>query len=151
MAQASLDRPLSRRSPLDAGVDRVWRFFCSVKAAVWEMVFLTILVLIGTLRGSSVPRWIADHLPVTAGLVDRWYDWDVFSSLPFMGILTLLAVAITICTANRAPGIWASIARPTVSTTHGFLRNADVSVRLSSGPLARGGKACAVTRDGRRP
>jgi cytochrome c biogenesis protein len=130
MAQASLDRSLSRRSPLDAGVDRVWRFFCSVKAAVWEMVVLTLLVLVGTLRGSSVPRWIGDHLPALAGLVDRWYAWDVFSSLPFMGILTLLAVAITICTANRAPGIWASIVRPTVTTTHGFLRNADVSARF---------------------
>ncbi|MFM9105304.1 MAG: cytochrome c biogenesis protein ResB, partial [Chloroflexota bacterium] len=82
-------------------------------------------VLAGTLRGSSFPRWVADHLPVTAGLVERWYAWEVFRSLPFLGLLTLIAVAICICTINRAPGIWASIARPTVATTHGFLRNAE--------------------------
>jgi cytochrome c biogenesis protein len=132
LAPSSLDHPFAGRSPFDAGVDRVWRFFCSVRAAIWEMVFLTVLVLIGTLRGSSFPRWLADHLPALSGLVDRWYAWDVFASLPFMGILTLLAVAITICTANRAPGIWASIAHPTISTTHSFLRNAETSARFSA-------------------
>ncbi len=130
MAQASLDRSLPRRFPLDAGVDRVWRFFRSVKAAVRAMVFLTLQVLIGTPRGRSVPRWIADHAPVTARLGDRWFASDVFSSLPFMGILTPLAVAIALCTANRVPGIWVSIVRPTVTTTHAFLRNADVSTRF---------------------
>ena len=136
MAQATLDRHLSGRPPLELAVDRVWRFLCSVRAAIWEIAFLAVLVLVGTLRGSSVPRWIADHVPFTGGLVDRWYAWDAFVSLPFMGILTLLAVAITICTANRAPGIWASIARPTVATTHGFLRNAESSARLT-GDLPR--------------
>jgi cytochrome c biogenesis protein len=153
MAQATLDRPLPRRSPLDAGVDRVWRFFCSVRAAVWEMAFLTLLVLIGTLRGSSFPRWLADRVPALTGLVDRWYAWDVFASLPFMGILTLLAVAITICTANRAPGIWASIARPTVTTTHGFLRNADASARFVAADgddrAAFAGRAAAALRASR--
>lgn len=131
MADVSVPRRAAQRSPIDTVVDRIWRFFCSVKAAVWEIVFLTVLVLIGTLRGSSVPRWIADWIPATSGLVDRWYAWDVWHSLPFMGILTLLAVAITICTVNRAPGIWQSIAHPTVSTTRGFLRNADLSATVT--------------------
>jgi cytochrome c biogenesis protein len=65
--------------------------------------------------------------PITAPVVDRWYAWDVFRSLPFAGILTLLAVAIAVCTINRAPGIWQAIAHPSVSTTHGFLRNAETS------------------------
>jgi cytochrome c biogenesis protein len=91
-----------------------------------------VLVLIGTLRGSSVPQYLADSIPATAPLVARWYAWDVYRSLPFAAILTVLAVAIAVCTINRAPGIWLAIAHPTVTTTHGFLRNAEISARFTS-------------------
>jgi cytochrome c biogenesis protein len=133
MTHASLEQPAaSRRELPEIVVDRIWRFFCSVRAAVVEIVILAVLVLVGTLRGSSVPQALADAVPVTAPLVDRWYAWDVFRSLPFAGILTILAVAIAICTINRAPGIWQAIASPTVTTTHGFLRNAEISVRFAA-------------------
>jgi len=132
MAHATLPR-VARRSPVEAAVDRTWRFFCSVRAAVWEIVVLAVLVLIGTLAQSTVPARLADAVPVTEPLVRRWYAWDVFHSLPFAAILTLLAVAIAICTVNRAPAIWRTIAHPTVATTHGFLRGAEPSARLASG------------------
>lgn len=122
-----------RRSFPELAVDRTWRFFCSVRAAIYEIVVLAVLVLIGTLRGSSVPRHLADLVPVAEPLVDRWYAWDVFRSLPFMAILTLLSVAIAIGgILNRAPGIWAAIAHPTVATTHGFLRNAERSATVAA-------------------
>jgi cytochrome c biogenesis protein len=128
MTHASVQqRAVNPRALPEIVVDRVWRFFCSVRAAVVEITILAVLVLAGTLRGSSVPRSIADLFPVTAPLVERWYAWDVFRSLPFAGILTLLSVAISVCTINRAPGIWQAIAHPSVSTTHGFLRNAEMS------------------------
>src|SRR5829696_6159723 len=128
MTHASVQqRALQPRALPEIVVDRVWRFFCSVRAAVVEIAILAVLVLLGTLRGSSVPRSIADLLPITTPVIDAWYAWDVFRSLPFAGILTILAVAIAVCTINRAPGIWQAIAHPTVSTTHGFLRNAETS------------------------
>lgn len=127
MAQATLEERGSRNNPLETVVDRIWRFFCSVRAAVIEIAILAILVLIGTLRGSSVPRWIADYVPITEGIVERWYAWDVFKSIPFMSLLAILTVAITVCTINRAPGIWRTISAPTIITTRGFIRNADVS------------------------
>ena len=117
-------RRTSRRSPAEVAIDRVWRFFCSVRAAIYEIAFLALLVLIGTLRGSDAPQWLADALPVAQGLVDRWYAWDVFRSLPFVAICTLIAIAIAICTVNRAPGIWRTIASPTIRTSHGFLGGA---------------------------
>src|SRR5688500_11572833 len=101
---AALSEP-RRRGPLEIAIDRVWRFFCSVRAAVYEVAVLALLVLIGTLRGSEVPQWIADLIPGMQGFVDRWYAWDVFKSLPFAFMLGLLAVAIAICTINRVPGI----------------------------------------------
>ncbi|MGH2557807.1 MAG: cytochrome c biogenesis protein ResB [Thermomicrobiales bacterium] len=103
-----------------------------MRAAVYEIAILALLVLIGTLRGSDAPQWIADALPVTQPIVDRWYAFDVFHSLPFMLILGMLAVAIAICTINRAPGIWRAIHTPTVATTRGFLRNADVSASFQT-------------------
>jgi cytochrome c biogenesis protein len=127
MAQATIDKRSFRNAPLETAVDRVWRFFCSVRAAVVEIAILALLVLIGTLRGSSVPRAIADNIPGTTTIVDRWYAWDVFHSIPFMAILGILTIAITVCTLNRAPGIWKTIQSPTITTTRGFIRNADVS------------------------
>src|SRR5687767_8472978 len=143
---ASPARPgAGRRSPAETAIDRVWRFFCSVRAAIYEIAFLAVLVLIGTLRGSSVPRWIADALPFTQGFVDRWYAWDVFRSLPFAATCTLIAVAIAICTVNRAPGIWRTIAHPTVRTSHGFLRGADPSAKMSA-PMGRDALVGDLTR-----
>ena len=108
-------------------IDRIWRFFCSVRWAVAEIAFLALIVLIGTLRGSEVPQWIADAIPATQGIVDVWYDWDAFRSGIFAATLTLIAVAIAVCTLNRAPGIWMAISNPTVTTSRGFLRNAEMS------------------------
>src|SRR4051794_15744145 len=133
MTHASVQRrTVNPRALPEIVVDRVWRFFCSVRAAVVEIAILAVLVLAGTLRGSSVPQTIADVMPVTAPVIERWYAWDVFRSLPFAGILTLLSVAISVCTINRAPGIWQAIAHPSVSTTHGFLRNAEVSALFTA-------------------
>jgi cytochrome c biogenesis protein len=133
MTQASVQPAVAKSRALpEMVVDRIWRFFCSVRAAIAEITILALLVLAGTLRGSSVPQTIADAFPVTTPVIDRWYAWDVFRSLPFAGILTILSVAIAVCTINRAPGIWQAIAHPSVTTTHGFLRNAEVSVLFAA-------------------
>ena len=120
------------RSPFEVAIDRIWRFFCSVRAAIGEIAFLAVLVLIGTLRGSNVPQWIADGLPITQGLVDRWYDWDVFRSSIFAATLALIAVAIAVCTINRVPGIWQTISEPRVRTSPGYLNRADTSATFST-------------------
>lgn len=125
-------QPTRSRSPIEVVVDRVWRFFCSVRAAIAEISFLTLLVLIGTLRGSSVPYTIAEVAPVTQGIVDRWYAWDVFRSSIFAATLAIIAVAIIVCTLNRVPGIWATISHPKIATTHGFLRSAETSATFTT-------------------
>jgi cytochrome c biogenesis protein len=118
------------KSPVEIVIDRVWRFFCSVRWAVFEIAFLALLVLIGTLRGSEVPQWIADAIPGTQGFVDVWYDWDVYHSPVFAVTLAIISIAIAVCTLNRAPGIWQAISNPTVTTTRGFLRSADTSAEF---------------------
>ena len=56
----------------------------------------------------------------------------MFRSLPFALMLGVLAVAITICTINRIPGMWQSIAHPTIPTTHGFLRSAELNLTTTA-------------------
>ena len=129
------------RSPVEVIVDRVWRFFCSVRAAIYEIVFLAILVLIGTLKGSIIPAQIPRFVPALEPLVRRWYAFDVFGSLVFSLTLVLLAIAIVVCTINRVPGIWASIAHPTVVTPRQFFRSAEPAARFHpavSAPAAVG-------------
>lgn len=121
----------SGRSPFETVLDRIWRFLCSVRAAIWEISFLALLVLIGTLRGSEVPEWIGNLLPFTQPLVDRWYGWDVYRSPIFAAILALLAVAIAVCTINRVPGIWQTISAPRIRTTYGYINRADTAATLS--------------------
>ncbi|MFL5760562.1 MAG: cytochrome c biogenesis protein ResB [Thermomicrobiales bacterium] len=130
MAQLTARPRLARRSPFEVVIDRIWRYFCSVRAAILEIAILAVLVLLGTLRGSEVPQWIQNGLPFTKPIIRRWYGWDVFHSLPFMTILAVLAIAIAVCTMNRAPGIWHTIDNPTVGTTHGFLKSAGTHATL---------------------
>jgi cytochrome c biogenesis protein len=121
------------RSTLEVVVDKIWRFFTSVRNAIYEIAFLTLLVLIGTLRGSDVPQWIANAIPALQPLVDRWYAWDVFRSPIFAATLAVIAVAIVICTLNRVPGIWATITHPKITTTRGFINNAETNAIYRTG------------------
>lgn len=125
-------KPNQSRSMLEIVVDRIWRFFTSVRNAVIEIAFLTVLVLIGTLRGSSVPEKLGELVPPLQGLVDRWYAFDMFRSKIFAATLALIAVAIIICTINRVPQIWATIAHPRITTSRGFLRSAETSATFAT-------------------
>ena len=122
------DRPAgaARRGadgPFDLVVGSVWRFFASVRVAIWMIGFLTLLTLIGTLRGSVVPERIGEAIPALQPLVDSWYGWDTFGSGLYAFTMALIAVGIIIGgMLNRIPGLWATIVRPTITTTRGFLR-----------------------------
>lgn len=152
MAELTATPDVARRSPVEAVIDRIWRFFCSVRAAIVEISCLAVLVLIGTLRGSEVPQWIADAVPFTEPLVKRWYNWDVFKSTLFVANCTILAVAIAIGgMINRIPALWRTIQRPTVRTSYGFLRNATPSATLEAAqaPDALVSELSAVLRNRR--
>ncbi len=120
-------------------VGLIWRFFSSVRAAIWEIAFLATLTLIGTLRGSGVPESLASRAPIFRDLVDAWYDWDTFGSWLYTATLALIAIAIIIGgMLNRIPGMWKTIVRPTVTTTRGFL----------SGTAPHAAVTLATTTDG---
>jgi cytochrome c biogenesis protein len=122
------DRPTRARrraaeGPFDLIVGSVWRFFASVRVAIWMIGFLTLLTLIGTLRGSVVPEHIGEAVPALQPLVDAWYGWNTFGSGLYAATMAMIAIGIIIGgMLNRIPGLWATIVRPTITTTRGFLR-----------------------------
>ena len=120
------------RSPLEIMIVRLWRFLCSVRAALYEIVFLAVLVLVGTLKNSIIPAQVPRYAPFLAPVIRRWYQFDVFHSLIFSFTLALIAIAIVVCTVNRIPGIWQAIAQPTVTTSRGAFERSDFAASLSS-------------------
>lgn len=136
MAQLTTTTGSPSRSPLEIVVYRIWRFFTSVRIAVYEIAFLALLVLIGTLRGSEVPQWIADAAPALQPFVDRWYGWDVFGSSLFSVTLAVIAIAIAICTINRVPGIWQTISTPRIRTSPGYIHRAEVNAQFTTSATA---------------
>jgi cytochrome c biogenesis protein len=133
MTEVTAKKELTGRSVIDIAVDRVWRFFCSTRAAIYEIAIVALLVLIGTLHNSQVPEWIADHISGTVWIVRRWYAWDVFHSFVFIVMLAILAVAVFIGgMVNRAPGIWRTIRHPTIRTTQGFLSSTETSAFVTA-------------------
>ena len=131
MAQITVANGTPSRSPVEILIDRIWRFFTSVRMAVLEITLLALLVLIGTLRGSDAPQWIANAAPMLQSLVDRWYAFDVFGSAIFAILLSVIAVAIAVCTMNRAPAIWGTINAPRIRTSTGYVERAEVNAVFS--------------------
>ena len=139
----------SLMSVVEVSVSLIWRFFCSVRVSVYEIGFLTLLTLIGTLRGSVVPQWLADHVPGTGGLVGAWYGWNTFASWVYAATLALIAVGIVIGgMINRAPGIWRTIAHPTVLTSPSFLRGTapHAALMVAASPDVLAGEIGAALR-----
>lgn len=119
------------RTMFDVMVDRIWRFFCSTRIAVAMIAIVALMVLIGTLRNSSVPPWIGDNIPGTRGIVIRWLEWEIFHSFIFIFMLALLSVGIFIGgMVNRMPGMWTTIRNPTIRTTRGFLNGVTPSATV---------------------
>ncbi|MGI8484994.1 MAG: cytochrome c biogenesis protein ResB [Thermomicrobiales bacterium] len=131
MADITLQTQPTRRMT-DKVIDRIWRFFCSVRAAIAEIAILALLVLVGTLRGSEVPGWIGNGIPFLQPVVDKWYGWNVFTSVPFAAMLAILSIAVAVCTINRLPAIWQTISHPRLMTSRGWLRNAELSATYAS-------------------
>ena len=125
-----------QRNMFDMVVDRVWRFFCSTRIAIVQIAILALLVLIGTLRQSTVPHWIGDNIPFLRGIVIRWLGWEVFQSFIFMVSLAVLSVGIFIGgMLNRMPGMWQTIRNPTIRTTRGFLNGISPSAIVTADSL----------------
>jgi cytochrome c biogenesis protein len=118
-------------------LDAAWRTLSSVKVALFLILALTVLTLVGTLVSQApvqaqpgTPQytdWLAQaegRFGPWTGLMDRLQLFSVFDSLLFKGVGALLILNILVCALDRWRGTWTSIARNRVRMPDGFYKYA---------------------------
>ena len=126
-------------------LERLWRFFISMRTGLWLILALGLLSLVGTLLvqaptglasdPAAYDSWLATLRPKYQGwtpVLDALGFFSIFTSIWFKAITVLLATSILACSVNRAPRLWKVAFHPRARMgetffTHAALR-ADVVV-----------------------
>lgn len=132
-----------------------WRLFCSVRFALILILmlaggfFLGVIVSQVSQETALFPQDYADWIETEArprygvftNLLFLLGLFDVFHAVWFRSLLTLLFVAITVCTLNRFPAIYQTTVKAKPVATEGFLRSAKHRAEFDlDGDLASLGK-----------
>src|SRR5688500_3189210 len=116
------------RAGSDDLLDRLWRLLSSVRFALLLICVISAAVFDATIiiqspagvltSPESYAGWLAqprgkygEPIATALGALDLY---RVFSSFWFRAIIAVLTLSVVVCTVNRAPGIVASVSRPTV-------------------------------------
>jgi cytochrome c biogenesis protein len=131
-------------SPSDV-LERLWRFFISMRTGLVLILGLGLLSLAGTLleqapagmRGDkqAYASWLTQMRPKYGGwtsVLDRLGLFHVFTSIWFYGIVILLATSILACSVNRAPKLWTRAVHPQHRMSESFFSHAALRATLSS-------------------
>ena len=100
-------------------LDRLWRFFISMRTGLVLILGLGLLSLIGTLLVQAPAGLAADPAAYTAWVAsihskyggwtpvfDRLGFFAIFTSIWFKAIMVLLTTSVLACSVNRAPRLW---------------------------------------------
>jgi len=100
-------------------LNRLWRFFISMRTGLWLILALGLLSLAGTLLVQAPAGMSADAQAYAAWLTSihsKYGGWTpvldkiglfaVFTSIWFKGITVLLTTSVLACSVNRAPRLW---------------------------------------------
>ena len=116
------------RAGSDDLLDRLWRLLSSVRFALLLIGLIAAAVFAGTIiiqaptgvltTPESYATWLAqprgkygEPIATALGALDLY---RVFSSFWFRALISVLTLSVVVCTVNRAPGIIASVTRPTI-------------------------------------
>ena len=126
-------------------LDRLWRFFISMRTGLVLILGLGVLSFIGTMVAQVPPElradpaaytsWVASVQPKYGGwtvVLDKLGFFAIFTSIWFKGMTVLLTTSILACSVNRAPRLWKIAFHPRTRMgetffTHAALR-ADILV-----------------------
>jgi cytochrome c biogenesis protein len=130
-------------------MDRLWRFFISMRTGLWLILALGLLSLAGTLL-VQVPAGMgsdaATHASWIASINSKYGGWTpvldklglfaVFSSILFKAITVLLTTSVLACSINRAPRLWKLAFHPRTRMGQTFFTHAPLraSVLVPAGP-----------------
>jgi len=138
LATSRHGQPRRQRWTVNRFVNRIWGLFSSVKFAVVLIGLIAAVCIIGVfftqapieIRSSPTDyaAWLNTNVRPTYGSWTDLLNWlqffTIFASWYFRLLLTLLAISICICTANRAPGIWHNFRHPLIRRSDRFYQNA---------------------------
>lgn len=126
-------------------LDRLWRFFISMRTGLILILGLGVLSFIGTMVAQVPPdlradpaayaSWVTSMQPKYGGwttVLDKLGFFSIFTSVWFKGMTVLLTTSILACSVNRAPRLWKVAFHPRTRMgetffTHAALR-ADILV-----------------------
>jgi cytochrome c biogenesis protein len=132
-------------------LERLWRFFISMRTGLLLILALGVLSFLGTLV-SQAPAGLAKDPQAYATWVDtmkpRYGGWatvldklglfSVFTSVWFKGLTVLLTTSILACSVNRAPRLWKLAFHPRTRMGETFFTHAPLraSILVQGGPDA---------------
>ena len=126
-------------------LDRIFRFFISMKLGLALLLVLALLTLAGTLIAQvpsgmkSDPQayaaWLDGVRPKYrgwTGTLDRLQLFSVFTSIWFRAAMALLITSLLACSIHRAPRLWQKAARPRMRMPDAFFERAPLGAQISS-------------------
>ncbi len=109
--------PPPTEEELHAAVERIWRFFSSLRLTLATLLLLFCAMIAGTFVNpqndslANIERALAGH-PWTLRAY-RWFElYDLFRSWWFTGLLLVLALNLIACSLERLPRIWFLVRHP---------------------------------------
>jgi cytochrome c biogenesis protein len=116
-------------------LNRLWRFFISMRTGLLLILALGLLSLIGTLLvqvpagldPASYTSWLASIHSKYGGwtpVLDKLGFFSVFTSIWFKSITVLLTTSILACSVNRAPRLWKLAFHPRTRMNETFFTHA---------------------------
>ena len=99
---------------VDSPMDRVWKFFTSLKLAIFVIIFLAIASIIGTIIEQNQPLEKYRHFysDGTIRLFEKLSLFDMYHSWWFLLLLVLFTVNLICCTVDRLPRVVRIVRNP---------------------------------------
>src|SRR5450631_1060275 len=124
-------------------LNRIWRFFISMRTGLWLILILGLLSLAGTLLEqapagmtsdpATYASWIASIHSKYGGwtpVLDKVGLFSVFTSLWFKAITVLLTTSVLACSVNRAPRLWKLAFHPRTRMSQTFFTHAPLRASI---------------------
>lgn len=115
-------------------IDRVWRFFSSVKVAVYIIIFTLLGAALGTIFPQESilinidPKVYYSQTYGTAGEIYYFLGLShTFTSWWFLTLLFMLGVSLVICSLDRVLPLYRALSRQNIRKHHSFLLRQKVS------------------------
>src|SRR3990170_3432904 len=91
--------------PTESSMDKVWKFFTSLKLAIFVIIILAVASIIGTIIEQNQPleKYRQFYSDGTIRLFESLNLFDMYHSWWFLLLLVLLTVNLSCCTLDRLP------------------------------------------------